>query len=88
MTMRTAMFTAVMFGITTAASIAATVPITVQNPTGLALEAEPVTTGVPFPEGALASGENVRLLDEAGTELPLQVTVTGEYPDGSVRWLL
>ncbi|MFW5867589.1 MAG: hypothetical protein ACOCX2_07210, partial [Armatimonadota bacterium] len=71
-----------------ALSAAATVPITVQNPTGVALEAEPVTTGVPFPEGVLASGENVRLLDEAGAELPLQVTVTGEYPDGSARWLL
>ncbi|MEA3401111.1 MAG: hypothetical protein U9R79_07705, partial [Armatimonadota bacterium] len=71
-----------------AACLAATVPIEVQNPAGVALQAEPVTTGVPFPEGALESGENVRLLDEAGAELPLQVTVTGEYPDGSVRWLL
>ena len=86
--MRAVMVAIAMLGIAAALADAATVPITVQNPTGLALEAEPVTTGVPFPEGALRSGDHVRLLDEAGAELPLQVTVTGEYPDGSVRWLL
>ncbi len=84
--MRHAMVPLVM--LTAACAMAAQVPLQVRNPAGVALEAEPVTTGVPFPEGALASGENVRLLDDAGEELPLQVTVTGEYPDGSVRWLL
>ncbi len=86
--MRTPATTTVLLVVIATFGLAATVPITVQNPAGVAVEAEPVTTGVPFPEGALASGDNVRLLDEAGAELPLQVTVTGEYPDGSVRWLL
>lgn len=70
-----------------ATAMAAQIPLQITNTSGVATQAEPITTGVPFPEGALASGDNVRLLDGA-TEIPLQVTVTGSYPDGSVRWLL
>jgi len=44
----------------------------------------PVTSGVPFPKGALGSARNVRLLDGK----PLQTTVTARWPDGSVKWLL
>ena len=86
--MRRAIAATVALAAIAAVSSAATLPVSVQNPAGIPLEAEPVTTGVPFPESALASAANVRLLDEAGEELPLQVTVTGSYPDGSVRWLL
>ncbi len=85
--MRAIMAGAILLAISVTAGLAATAPITVQNPAGVAMLAEPITTGVPFPEGALASADNVRLLDGAA-EVPLQVTVTGSYPDGSVRWLL
>ncbi len=44
----------------------------------------PVTSGVPFPKGALGSARNVRLLDGK----PLQTAVTARWPDGSVKWLL
>lgn len=67
---------------------AATVPLNVANPSGLAATASPVTTGVPFPAGKLASAQQVRLLDEQGREIPLQALCTGKHPDGSVRWLL
>ncbi|MCX7887398.1 MAG: glycoside hydrolase family 127 protein [Verrucomicrobiae bacterium] len=48
----------------------------------------PVTSGVPFPKGALGSARNVRLLNAAGAPVPLQVSATGRWPDGSVKWLL
>ena len=49
----------------------------------------PVTFGVPFPRGALDSVEHVRLADESGAELPIQVKVTGLWSKkGSIRWLL
>lgn len=79
---------AVILSLALSAATAANVPVVVQNPSGVTMQAEPITTGVPFPEGALASPDRVRLLDEAGAELPLQVTVTSEHRDGSVRWLL
>ncbi len=49
----------------------------------------PVTVGVPFPDGALRDGDNVRLLDPSGREVPCQVRVTARWaPDGFVKWLL
>jgi hypothetical protein len=51
---------------------------------------QPVTFGVPFEAGALRRGDNVRVVDAAGRELPSQTEVTGTYgPDSDhVRWLL
>ncbi|HSB15320.1 MAG TPA: hypothetical protein VLE22_12745 [Bryobacteraceae bacterium] len=48
----------------------------------------PVTAGVPFPEGALGSDENLRVLDQAGRELPLQSRMQARWKDGSVKWVL
>ena len=52
------------------------------------LRALPVTSGVPFPKGALGSERGVQLLDSQGKTLPLQATVTARWADGSVKWLL
>ncbi|MCX7826916.1 MAG: hypothetical protein N2689_15365, partial [Verrucomicrobiae bacterium] len=48
----------------------------------------PVTSGVPFPKGALGGARNVRLLNANGAVVPLQAAVTGRWQDGSVKWLL
>ena len=47
-----------------------------------------VTFGVPFPRGALASAENVRLVDAADTPVPGEIrsVATWERRDGPVRW--
>jgi hypothetical protein len=49
----------------------------------------PVTTGVPFPRGALASAEQCRLVDDTGAEQPLQAraAATWDAQGSSVRWL-
>lgn len=49
----------------------------------------PVTTGVPFPRGALEAAEHCRLVDDTGAECPLQTrtAATWDGPRGSVRWL-
>ncbi len=49
----------------------------------------PVTTGVPFPRGSLASETNCRLVDDRGRECPLQsrVAATWDAAQTSVRWL-
>lgn len=48
----------------------------------------PITTGLPFPQGALTSGDHVRLLDERGHEVPCQTVVRSQWNrHGSVRWL-
>jgi len=45
----------------------------------------PLTTGIPFPKGALGSSDNLRLLGSAGSEMPLQAKALMHWPDGSVK---
>lgn len=62
-----------------------TVPIVVkENSPGA-----PQLFGIPFPEGALDSPDNVRLVNEDGVEVPSQITEvsTWEPSDNSVKWI-
>ena len=64
------------------------VPFLLEEPTGVRRERWPICWGVPFPQGALGSAENVRLLDPDGGEIPCAIRETGRWPDGSVKWIL
>lgn len=65
------------------------VPIEVINYPGATIAGAPMTVGVPFPRGALASAEHVRLVDDQGRELPVQARVASRWSRfGPVRWLL
>lgn len=67
----------------------ALLPLHVKHPAGFSLAGTfPVTSGVPFPKGALGSPQNLRLLDARGREVPLQAETLAEWPDGSVKWVL
>jgi hypothetical protein len=48
----------------------------------------PVTAGIPFARGALASDQQLRLLDAASSEIPVQARVLHRWDDGSVKWVL
>lgn len=63
------------------------VPLTVRNRETAARTVQPVTSGIPFAQGALSSSSKVRLL-KGGAEIPAQFLRTAVWPDGSVRWLL
>lgn len=63
------------------------IPLTIENPPPTALSAWPITTGIPVPQGQLASSDEVRLMHDGG-EVPVQVSVAARWPDGSVKWLL
>ncbi|MBD3292383.1 MAG: hypothetical protein GF393_05630, partial [Armatimonadia bacterium] len=65
-----------------------TVMLTVENPHSARSDSAPISTGLPFPEGALGDDAHLRLLDAEGREIPLQTEVTARHPDGSVQWLL
>ena len=66
----------------------ALVELTVTEPAGVARINGPVTTGLPFPQGKLAKGTPLALLDAAGKAIPLQTRVLASWPDGSVKWVL
>lgn len=57
------------------------------EPSGVNRPQWPVTTGVPFPKGALTDPERIRLRD-GDVVLPCASRVTATWGDGSVRWLL
>lgn len=64
------------------------IPISVPNTTGAVLRNAPFTTGVPFPQGALDSIDRIRLVDESGDEIPLQVTEQARWSRlGGVKWV-
>ena len=70
------------------AAVSERLALTVRNPSGVARQASPVRSGVPFPRGVLGSSRNMRLLDSSGSEAPLQTRTLGRWPDGTVKWTL
>lgn len=42
--------------------------------------------GLPFPRGVLWDPSQIRIVDEAGREVPSQMDVVMEWYDGSIRW--
>ena len=58
-----------------------------EEPTGRPRVHWPVTRGVPFPAGALASVDQL-CLQAAGRDLPLQTRALAFWPDGSIKWVL
>jgi len=52
------------------------------------MQAQPITYGVPWPEGALRDVGALALRDENGARLPAGFTALNAWPDGSVQWSL
>jgi hypothetical protein len=50
--------------------------------------AEPVTTGIPLPEGVAFAPDEVTLTDRTGRRLATQVRPLDYWPDRSIRWAL
>ncbi len=64
------------------------VPITVAERTGVSRGEEPVTCGVPLPEGLLADVKGLVLLGPDGRPVPAAFTVVNRwYPEKSVKWV-
>lgn len=70
-----------------ARSTAQTIELTISEPTGSPRQHWPVTSGIPFAQGALATAGDAALLDAAGLAAPAQCEATAFWPDGSVKWL-
>ena len=64
-----------------------TLELTVTEPTDTPRKNWPVTSGVPFARGVLATAADAALFDTADHRLPAQFEATAFWPDGSVKWL-
>ncbi len=62
--------------------------ITVEESGGIDRINEPVTIGIPFPEGRLYKASKLVLHDSMYACLPLQTQVLAAWPDKSLKWVL
>ncbi len=63
------------------------VPMIVRNETDFDAVGWPVTNGIPFPEGALGSVDDIRVM-RGGEEVAAQLKPLGTWRDGSIKWVL
>lgn len=63
------------------------VPLSVMETTSQGRVDWPVTSGVPFARGVLASEKDVALFDGNGVFIPAWFEVMSRWDDGSVKWL-
>ncbi len=65
------------------------VALRIANPERLEQRGIPVTTGVPFPRGVLSNASGIRLVNENGEVLPMQVRETARWSRyGYIKWVL
>ncbi|MDD3588171.1 MAG: hypothetical protein PHQ75_13390, partial [Thermoguttaceae bacterium] len=69
------------------ATVGQKIRLTVSEPTDAARTNWPVTSGVPFAQGKLASVDDVQMTDAQGKVIPAQFDVTSRWHDGSIKWL-
>jgi hypothetical protein len=63
-----------------------TVPLMVRETEGVARK-EPVTFGIPLPQGALGDARSIGVVD-GGRHVPAEATALCRWPDGTIKWLL
>jgi hypothetical protein len=69
-------------------SAALDVPVTVDEPAGIARNAEPVTFGIPLPKGLVKDTSRLRLAGPDGKLVPAEFHVVNRWwSDGSVQWV-
>jgi hypothetical protein len=72
-----------LFAVTVSAGV---IPLTID--TGAAVSNFPLSTGIPFPRGALTSLDNLKLVNAALAEIPAQFSALCKWPDNSIKSVL
>ncbi len=64
------------------------VPLTVEEPAGVVRSSEPVTFGVPLPEGLIQDPARLRLVGPDGRQAPVAFRAVNRWrKDGSIQWV-
>lgn len=59
--------------------------LVVREPAGIARECEPITWGIPFPEGVVDDVASIRMV-HGGITIPSAITPLSRWKDGSMKW--
>lgn len=62
--------------------------IVVEESAGIDRLTEPISCGIPLPEGAVSDASALTLAEDDGSITPLQVEVLDRWRDGTCRWVL
>jgi len=65
-----------------------TIPIIIEELSGLERVKEPVRIGVPFSRGSAFEESRLRLRNDEGDCIPLQIKKLSKWSDGSIKWAL
>jgi len=69
-------------------SFALDVPLTIEEESGFDRINEPMTVGIPLPEGQVSAASALTLLDKKGAVIPCQITEVAKWLDGkSIKWV-
>jgi hypothetical protein len=64
------------------------IPLVIEELAGINRLNEPVTVGIPFPQGVLSDVGNLIIIDSTGNRIPLQAEILATWPDSSAKWVL
>lgn len=64
------------------------VSLTPNKPTNLTTRTWPISVGIPFKKGEYRDEKVMTIVDDAGKPVPCQIVKTGDWDDGSLRWVL
>jgi len=64
------------------------VPLTVKDYADIDRTNDPVTTGIPLPQGMMQNEQALKIADAKGRLVPAQFRVLSRWPDGSIKWVL
>jgi hypothetical protein len=64
------------------------IDLAIEEPAGVARDAEPVTVGIPLPDGSVRDPATLWIADGGGRRVAAQTRVLERWPDGSARWVL
>lgn len=55
---------------------------------GISRHQEPISVGIPFPQGSVQQVSELQLLDSQQQAIPCQTQVLAQWPDHSLKWVL
>lgn len=64
------------------------ITLLIEEENGISRDNEPITVGIPFPQGRVQQLSELRIVDSQQKLIPCQTQVLAQWPDQSLKWVL